>query len=247
MKILIAIPSKDRVDIFKRNAWQWLIYTGLEYKVFIEPQDQEKYKGLVDIVIMDKNNQGLGYAKQCIKQYAQQNGYDFIFKVDDDVRGFTNYRKKLPPQEAGQWLAQVIEDIKQAFEQYPEIKAVGFPYSFEMYEKKHWEVTKRLQTAYIVRTQDFHVNPGISVFEDFAAALSIIAGGGIVMRYGLAGIDMGVKVGGGTGGHQSFDRFEQAKKELDLLRKIYPPLNFRKVDKPWKIEPDIGSISIPRR
>ena len=55
---------------------------------------------------------------------------------------------------------------------------------------------------------------------------------------------MGVKVVGGTGGHQSFDRKEQALSEVEELRKIYPPLAFRAVDKSWGIEPDLSSVKI---
>lgn len=250
MKLLFAIPSKNRVEILKDNALAWVPAVGTDWKVFVEPQDYEKYAPLVtepNLVPLPKNNQGLGYAKQTIKAYAERHGYTHIFKLDDDIRGFTNYRKKLDPVDTAQWVAEFLLDIEKAFEEYPQVKAVAFPYSFEMYEKKQWEVTKRVQTAYVVATESLYVNPAVSVFEDFAVGLHILVNGGLVVKYGLAGINMGVKVGGGTGGHQSYDRYAQAVSELDELRKLYPPLNFRKVPKPWKIEPDLSSVDLPKK
>ena len=58
------------------------------------------------------------------------------------------------------------------------------------------------------------------------------------------GQDNGVAVGEGTGGLQDFDRSQLAEIEAEQLRKMYPPLTFRKVDKPWKIEPDVKSIKL---
>ena len=46
------------------------------------------------------------------------------------------------------------------------------------------------------------------------------------------------------GGMFDFDRSKLVTQEAELLRKIYPPLIFRKVDKPWKIEPDMKSIKL---
>ena len=249
MKLLIAIPSKNRVDVLEKNAMQWVPLTGIDWMVFVEPQDADKYAHFNlsnHGFVLPENNKGLGYAKSQIKKYAIENGYTHIFKIDDDVQGFTKYRQRLFKEVTAEWVKEFITDIKSVFERYSKVKAVAFPYAFEMYELKKWETAKRIQTAYICRIEDFHADEKISVFEDFASGLKIITAGGAILKYCMAGIEMGVKVGGGTGGHQSFDRFEQAKKEAEELRKIYPPLNFRRVNKPWKIEPDMSSVTLPR-
>lgn len=250
MKILIAIPSKNRVEILKQNALTWLKTCGYDWQVFVEPQDLMQYQIIVsdsNLVVIGGNDKGLGFCKRAIKQYANLHGYTHIFKIDDDVKGFTKFRQRLSDEEHAVWFKDFTIEIMEGLQLHPRIKAVAFPYHFEMYEKKKWEISKRVQTAYIVQTDAMHISDDISVFEDFATGLKIIADGNLVVKYGMAGILMGVKVGGGTGGHQSFDRFEQAKKEVIELRKIYPPLNFRKVDKPWKIEPDLSSVEIPKR
>lgn len=250
MKILLAIPSKNRTDVLKENALRWLPTCGYDWQVFVEPQDLIAYQTIVpesNLVAIGGNDQGLGFAKRAIKQYASLHGYTHIFKIDDDVKGFTKFRQRLSDEEHSAWFKEFVAEAIKAIESYPVVKAVSFPYSFEMYEKKKWEITKRIQTAYIVETESLYINDDISVFEDFATGLKIIVDGNAIIRYCMAGILMGVKVGGGSGGHQSFDRFERAKLEVEPLRKLYPPLIFRKVDKPWKIEPDLTSVLLPPR
>lgn len=247
-KILIAIPSKDRVATLEKYTYDWIKFIhGADWYVFIEPQDRIKYGELLhgeDMVVMDKDNQGLGYAKKFIKDYAVRMGYDFVFKIDDDIRGMTNYRTTLKREQCAKFFTSQLDVLMRAFTDFPILKAITFPYRGEMFDRIPWQVTKRIQTCYIMRTSAMHADPDISVFEDFAQGIDILTKGGVIQRYGLMGIDCGVKVGGGTGGHQSFDRKEKALKEAPLLQKIYPPLQFRDVEKSWAIEPDIRSIKI---
>lgn len=246
MKILIAIPSKKRAEILKKNALSWVTLTGMDYKIFIEAEDCIDYtrtlKEEEKIWILPEDNRGLGYSKTIIKQYAERNGYDLIFKIDDDVSGWTDFRTKLNPEQSAERFKSIVLECVHLFENHKDVAVISFPYAFQMFEQVQFKKTKRVQTAYICRTEDFHADENISVFEDFAVGLKVVTSNKLVMIYGMSGIQMGVKVGGGTGGHQSFDREAQALKEIELLRKIYPPLAFRMVDKIWKYEPDMRSI-----
>ncbi len=243
MKILIAIPSKRRADVLEKNALKWVQHTGLDFQIFIEQDDFSEYEKISkNLIILPEYKRGLGYAKTIIKEYAEKNNYDLIIKIDDDVSGWTDYRRQLKGEEAGKRFRQTIRECEIAFEKYPDIAVIAFPYSFQMFEKRSFERTKRVQTAYIARTAYFHVDTRISVFEDFAVGINAITKNKLVMLYGMSGIVMGIPVGGGTGGHQSYDRAIQAEKEIEVLREIYPPLSFRKVEKPWIYEPDLASI-----
>jgi TET-associated glycosyltransferase-like protein len=247
LKILLAVPSKARADVLAKYTYPWASLLPFELKIFVEPQDKDKYYPKFpgnNVVVLLDSNKGLGYAKSCIKKYAETYGYDLIFKLDDDIQCFTDFRKRLKPEQCAEFLTKLIPQFIESFEKHPSLSAISFPYNFEMYDKFKFLKTKRIQTAYIVRTEFFSVDPEISVFEDFAVGLNILAQGGKIMKYGMTGIECGVKVGGGEGGHQSFDRAQKALEEQVLLRKIYPPLGFRKVDKPWKYEPDIASVKL---
>ncbi len=255
MKILIAVPSKNRAKILKDNAYEWLRHIasmGWDVAIFIEPQDVPQYlaefqgdnnPGL-SFPTLPENDMGLCYAKKRIKKYAEERGYDLIFKVDDDVRGFTHWRKNTKGQECAMVVAGFLERFLKDFSQHLSLSAIGFPYSHELFEAYDLKPTKRLQTAYIVRTEYYCAPIESSFFEDFAVGINILVSGGKIFRYGRSGIHCGVKVGGGTGGLQDFDRAGKAAAEIDELRKLYPPLKAKKVDKPWGFEPDLRSVKL---
>lgn len=246
-KILIAIPSKKRADVLKKNALSWIPFTGLNFVVFIEKEDFIAYQEFVDqsnLIILPESMKGLGYSKSIIKQYAEKNGYDIIVKIDDDVSGWTDFRSRLRGQEASDRFKVIMQEVIHLFEENPEVVVVSFPYAFQMFEPRQFKKDKRVQTAYICRTEYFHADPRISAFEDFAVGLNAIVQGKLVVKYGMSGIVMGVKVGGGEGGHQSYNREVQALSEIDVLREIYPPLRFRAVKKIWKYEPDLRSVKV---
>lgn len=246
MKVLISIPSKKRSDVLKKNAYSWVKLTGLDFVIFVEKEDEADYEEFFGskIFVLPESNKGLGYCKDVIKQYAVRNDYDIIVKIDDDVSGWTDYRTKLSPEQSAEKFKFILSETIDLFNKNPEVVVVSFPYSFQMFEEKGFTKDKRVQTAYIARTDYFHADRRISAFEDFAVGLNAITKGKLVMKYGMSGICMGVKVGGGEGGHQSYNREQQAFSEIDVLREIYPPLKFRKVDKIWHYEPDLRSVKV---
>jgi hypothetical protein len=260
MKLLIAVPSKNRPEGLIKNTLRWLTYSKYPWKIFIEPQDTQKYQEALalrsdfkvsDVLVsLDKDNQGLGYAKVSIQKYAEQHGFDVIFKVDDDLKSWRDQRNrnkekttrhKWSVSDYGDVFNKLINDGLEALNKYPSVGAIGLAYRNEIWEPQKWSsINARLQTAYMVYTKLF--NPpkaeAISVFEDFATYLWVRKCGYDTLRHGLIGIDC-EDIGTNNGGHQDFNRYELAKKEAILLQEIYPALRFKIVDKPWKIEPKL--------
>lgn len=263
MKVLLAIPSKKRANVLLENALSWAPWASdlpyqtkdsnvqIEYRVFVEKEDFADYEkaGVLreKMVVLPESNRGLGYAKGIIWEYAGKNEYDYIFKVDDDIKGWTNFRTRLRGKEAGGFFSgmtrQIVNDV---FVRQPLVAAVSFPYSFQMFEAYDYKKTKRVQTAYITRRPFFHHDDRISVHEDFAVGLNAIVENRLVLCCGLMGIELGVKVGGDktdeTGGHQALDRVRGAQQAEKAMLEMYPALKFREVDKRWKREPDLRSI-----
>lgn len=245
MKILIAIPSKKRADILRKNALAWVPLTGIDYMVFLEKEDFDSYGGIdhgMNVFILPESQRGLGFSKTIIKQYAEAKGYDVVIKIDDDICGWTDFRKRLLGQDAANQFKKIVSETVHLFETNPDVVVVSFPYSFQMFEAKGIKKNKRVQTAYIARTAFFHADHRISAFEDFAVGLNAIVKGKLVMWYGMSGIVMGVQVGKGEGGHQSYDRERQAQSEIAVLQEMYPLLKFREVNKLWHSEPDLRSV-----
>lgn len=242
MRLLIAVPSKNRWETFRKNAYSWAFKTKYPARLFLEPQDVIKYDDEEEeTIVLEENNRGLGYAKAQIKLYAEREGYDLVFKLDDDISGFSGFRSRLKGEEMITHFEQEVDKIIKLFQEKKSLAAVGFPYDFQMF-RNQMTSTVRLQTAYIVRTKLMDSDSNLSVFEDFGEGISKIAKGFVMVRWPNLGIQMGVPVGGGTGGHQSYDRGPKAELEARYLAKKYPGLQFKRVDKEWKVEPDLSSV-----
>lgn len=245
MKILIAVPSKNRAVAIMKDTLRWLPETRYDWRVFVEPQDFPAYlaAGIPDdrLIQLKENNKGLGYAKKTIYDWAVEYKYDLIFKLDDDIKNWYGADRKRSLQPVAVF-EKAIDDSIQVMKFREDVMAVSFPYSFQMFDagKKWTNVNLRTQTAYIVRTNCIFPDERISVFEDFATFIFIrVVKNGLVLRYGLAGMDC-ADVGVNKGGHQEFNREEKAKAEIEYLREIYPALTFRPVKgKAWTIEPDM--------
>jgi hypothetical protein len=183
-----------------------------------------------NVVLLNENNRGLGYATATAKEYAVQHGYDLLFKVDDDVQAIGS-------------VEQDIERLMRAFE-IPTIGAVCFPYSFEFYaktDKLFSRANKRVQTCYIIRTEAYKPTEQVSTFEDFYQFL-LLRQAGYDTLYCSKHLIKCKPVGGGKGGLQLFDRKEMAKREIALFQSIDPTIGIvHKPEKPWCYEPKFTS------
>jgi hypothetical protein len=225
MKCLVCIPSKGRPNNIKKYVEPFMQRLGLDYRIFVEPQDAGQYK-FENVVVIDANNKGLGYATSFAKKYAEANNYDLYFRIDDDVKG----------------IGQIENDIQRVLKAFeiPNVGAVVFPYSFEWYaktEKLFSRKNKRTQTCYIIRTKLFRPDTRVSTFDDFYQYLLLRQDNYDTLYCSKHLIDCAV-VGGGEGGLQAFNRSEMALNEINIFKSIDPTIKvISKPDKPWKFEP----------
>lgn len=250
MKLLIAVPSKGRADKIIKHTMRWLPRTGFDVRVFVEPQEFDKYAERLEhgnydnrvhfppeaLINIGENDKGLSFVKEYIKQYAIDNGYELVFKMDDDVLRFNARGKNKPDDEMVMDFAGMVGVCRKTMGEYPDVGAIGFPYRNELFEPKRWaSINTRLQTCYIIRTE--LLQSGFNTTEDFAQYVYIRSQNKTTLRYGLLGIDC-ADVGKNKGGLQLFDRQKQFEEEAEKLREIYPALQFKKVDgKSWLYEP----------
>lgn len=250
MKLLIAIPSKGRTNTIFKRTLRWVVRTGFDVRVFVEPQEIEAYREATrdanyqnrldlsdeNFVDIGKNDQGLAYVKNFMKQYAIKNGYDLLFRMDDDILRFTGRGKNLPDDLMIIKFSEMVGRCRVTFGRYPDVAGIGFGYRNELFEPKEWSlINGRLQTCYIIRPE--YIADGFNCFDDFADYVNIRAQNKLTLRYGLLGIDA-AGVGKEKGGLQSFDRNELAKADGLKLRELYPAMRFKKVDKKsWSFEP----------
>ena len=226
MKVLVVVPSKGRPDVFSKFGKKFIATLGVDSVVLLEKEDYELYDH-PNKVLLEKSNAGLGYSLSCGKKYAKENGYDIIFKIDDDVKGIGT-------------IVDDLETIISYFEKYPNLGAVCFPYDFEFYNKSDklfTHINKRIQTCYLIRTDSFRPMEGVNTFEDFSQFFHIVNNNEFTLFCARHAIKC-KPVGGGTGGCQAFDRKEQAEKEIEYFKSIDPTIGvIVKENKSWYYEP----------
>lgn len=231
--ILIAIPSKNRPENIKKYVLPFLSNYKCDYKIFIEKNNVDDYLKCLSknqIVILEKENKGLGYALEEIKKYAELNNYDFILKCDDDVKKIGNLYIDLE---------QIIKDISNS----RVVSCVVFPYKQQFYDinlnQLYSAYNRRAQTCYIIKTKDFKPDYRFSCFEDLTILLYLVNQNKKTVFCCKHAIDC-ANVGENQGGHQSFDRKLISEKELKLLKILYPDIGIReKKGKSWNWEPKL--------
>lgn len=251
MKLLIAVPSKGRADKIIKHTMRWLPRVGFDVKVFVEPQEYNQYLERLNhgdyenrthfppesLINIGENDQGLGFAMKFIKQYALDNAYDLVFKMDDDVLRFNARGKNKPDDEMVMDFAGMVGVCRKTMGEYPDVGAIGFGYRNELRDPKRWVlINGRLQTCYIIRT-DLMQDGTFDAMEDFAQYVLLRKANKVTLRYGLLGIDC-ADVGKNKGGHQMFDRGAKVEADIAKLKEIHPAIQFKKVDgKDWAYEP----------
>ena len=85
-KFFIYIPSKSRSDCLTAKK---LKEHNIDFKIVIEPQDYEEYvKKHSNLLILNRNNQGISYVRQSIINYAKSLNQKYIWMIDDDITEF---------------------------------------------------------------------------------------------------------------------------------------------------------------
>lgn len=228
MKALAIIPSKRRPDLFQKVCRPFVDSLGVDTLLILEKEDYDNYD-YPNKLMLEKSNAGIWYALSEGKRYAEENGYDVVFKIDDDVSAVGN-------------IADDLQDILSYFAKHKSLGAVVFPYDFEFYAKSNklfTHINKRVQTCYLIRTSSFRPRQEVNTFEDFYQFFQMINNNEFTLFCARHAIKC-KPVGSGSGGHQAFDRKQQAEKEIKLFQEIDPTVGIIvKEDKRWYYEPKL--------
>lgn len=224
--ILVVVPSYKRADVLSKYTYKWLSISDASYIILIRPDQLEDYKGLNNIVVLPENIDGLGYALKYAKDYASSHGYGYIFKVDDDVRGFKRLRRSTSNSDR---TIQYAENFNRVLKVSSEIlnkgyKGINFPYSNEQFSSNDPPIQPfkgKAQTCYIIDTELYA--PGeYTATEDYTVQLTLFKSGAPYAKFYEYAIDLGIPVFGGTGGIQALDRQAMSNKEAEIIAREYP-------------------------
>lgn len=238
LKLAAITPSRNRPSILRKHALPFLTSLGIEYRIGLEQTDSQQYDSVPNAVYSADN---IGITGALLSMRASLSNTELLFKIDDDVRGFTgNLKKNLPV-----FIAQ--------FEKHPKLGAICFPYEQEFYypaRKLFSYVNARLQTCYIIRQEllgswlgnvyDPVVKPFGDPFEDFLHFIDMRSKGYFTLLASANRIKC-LPVGKGVGGLQDFNRAEYGLKTIKEIIQMYPKLNLQirhKSESSWQYEPD---------
>ena len=238
MNLLVAIPSKGRADTIKKKTLSWLHKTRFPVAIFVEPQDEQSYWNAnlgFDIVNTGADNLGTMHSKLAIKNYALRNRFEVVFKLDDDIGGWRGADRK--QTDSLKTFEAAIDDALLVLREQSEVKAISFPYGFQMFKIAKWlSINARLQGCYIVRTDWIFADTRYKLIEDFANFVYIRSRNGLTLRYGEAG--MNIDSMSLPGGELDAKKQENMETAIELLREMHPGLKTRPVTgKPWSHEP----------
>lgn len=211
----------------------------IPYIVAVEPQEYDLYCEYIDaskVLRLGGNGLGLGYSLSQLKSYAQEKGFEYIFKIDDDIRAFRV--KSAAREHAVKNFDSVLGYIKELLA--IGFEGVGFGYGNMLQVRKLVKsVNPVFKTCYFLKLEYWKPSPKISTFEDFWATKNYREMGAKVALCSLAGfetLDSGKNTGVTKGGLQDFDRKLLAKQELKEFAK--KGVGYRiKPDTPWYYEP----------
>lgn len=271
-KILVCCPSKGRYSSIMRHTCRFLMHESFKYDwfVFVEPQDFDKYSKVLPserLINVKQNDKGLFHAKKTMKIFAEKNGYDYIFKIDDDVNNIripeligskgknTGLTKEEILSKRVNQLNNMLSDSLEMFDLLGDgVKGVTVMYGhqYNNYTGEKWlRLNNWLQSNYIVHKDFFAIDEhkNIKCFEDLITHYYILKQGYFTIKYGLTALDV-MDVGKNEGGLQLFDRKSQAMNDKKEIEDLYPDISWKKVDgKTWEYEPDFshtkGMKSLP--
>ena len=178
----IYVPSKGRPNA---KTLQHLKELKCDKYLFIEPQDVDSYLNHfndIKFIVLEKNDGGVSYVRQMIKEHAKKSEYKWFWCIDDDVQNFHKTQadgklKVAKPQHVLIDAQEVITSIKNIG-----VAALNFgQYAFgEGVLKKPYQLNKRciICTLNNVEIQSkFNYDMNCKLKEDIDFSLQILTHG----------------------------------------------------------------------
>lgn len=164
------IPTKGRATTIKTSGV--LKSFNIPFKLVVEPQDYEAYLANFDsesVLCMDKNDQGIYYVRQWIKDYSTSQGEDYHWQLDDDLRYFRSHfgkRERLTDGKAFTLLEKLTS-------QFPNIAQSGFTnFAFAFAKNHDYDLNKQVCSCMIIKNQTpAQFRPNIIEDTDFSLQL----------------------------------------------------------------------------
>lgn len=227
--IIAIIPSRNRSKTLRNYTYNMIKDLGIDFLIGVE-KSQEGYDDFENLIRFEEDNIGLCKSLDILKKEAIKRGATLIWKMDDDMKRFTNNLK------------ENISILENDFDKYEKLGAIVFPYSHEFYypeDKLYSHYNARTQTSYLIRTELLDHEFELTQFEDFYQFINLRTKGYYTLLCSRHKMEC-LTVGKAKGGYQDFDRRYMAWDSIIKLQNKYPRLEIgikEKPEKNWYYEP----------
>jgi hypothetical protein len=218
---LIAIPSYNRPYEIRKHIW-WLKEipnSDLTWKIFVRKEQFRYYSqeiGDKNLIAIDVTN--FRETINAIGDYACQNGYDWVFKIDDDM-SFKNRESK--KKDIPFVFISALSDIVKELNDNSNIKAVNIckPSRYLYHKGGKFLYNKPLIGNYFIESKNMYMPKGLELLDDYYFTLKILEDGdtAIYCRAYENALTMS-----NSGGLQSYDRNEMTERTYHVLKTLYP-------------------------
>jgi hypothetical protein len=169
------IPSKGRSDVMLTH--KLLKSYGIDPIIVVEPQEFETYsKNLqgVEIIQLDKNNMGIVYARNWIKEYNKNIGYEYHWQLDDD---FKSFKYKVNSKKSKISSYHVFSFLEELTIMFPNIGLSGFIHdAFAFARKTKFELNKQICSVILVKN-DSSAKWELNIIDDTDYSLQLLYSG----------------------------------------------------------------------
>ena len=236
--MICFIPTKNRLNT---KTYKLFEQVGIKTFHFIEPQEINKYD-VPNKVSIKKNNQGIGYVRNFMLNYARINNIDWVLVCDDDVKSFGIYNGKTIKKDAAIWL-----DIYKKAQQLP-FELIGINYTqHAWHEKTSYSINKKFAEVCVlinVSKIKWDYRPEFDTKEDRDFALQTIKKGNGILRFNHYWFSC-PNVGSNSGGLQEEYRSKKDEKSAKkMCNEWFPFVTLKKKGERLDMKTDIKSLAI---
>lgn len=238
-KYTIYIPSKGRARTNKATR----TLSGLNYKLVVEPQDYDEYcliHSSEHVIQLDKNNQGLAYARNFIKNYSRSIGEEKHWQVDDDIEGF-KVRKKGAERNEKVTAITCLSIVEHCTDMFSNVAVSGINSDIFAFSRSRAVQKNKLTCQCVLVDNKMKGDWAYGGVEDWHYTLSVLENGYCTLAFDhlmTYSPPPGKNPGGNTGTHYSDNVL---KPMLEEFIKLWPgrfvikeePTSFKK----WRLKP----------
>lgn len=213
------------MQIVDKTLW-WVTKTDFDWRVFVEQRELLYYKQIFqrkglsvsNLVVIPKNDMGLGYSMHMIKKYCQQNGYELAMKLDDDVKAIMDERVK--KEHTPKVITKILNEVIGEFEHQSKLGGVRLIsariyYYYKKHSSRYLYRNELLWNSYVYRVSAYSVPKHFPSHIDTLTSLFMFKEGYYTLTYN-GGIVADIYTN--RGGLQALDRKALCLKVVEYLK-----------------------------